>query len=63
VLDYVLRNIGIDAPIVGGFLTDQCVDHTVRDGADRGYEMICVTDGCTEMGLGRIKSGATSILT
>jgi nicotinamidase-related amidase len=46
VLDYVLRNIGIDAVIVGGFLTDQCVDHTVRDGADRGYEMICMTDGC-----------------
>lgn len=46
VLDYVLRNIGIDAVIVGGFLTDQCVDHTVRDGADRGYEMICATDGC-----------------
>ena len=46
-LDYVLRNIGIDAVIVGGFQTDQCIDHTLRDGADRGYEMICVTDACT----------------
>jgi nicotinamidase-related amidase len=46
-LDYVLRNIGIDAVIVGGFRTDQCIDHTLRDGADRGFEMICVTDGCT----------------
>jgi nicotinamidase-related amidase len=46
-LDYVLRNIGIEAVIVGGFQTDQCIDHTLRDGADRGYEMICVTDGCT----------------
>lgn len=45
-LDYVLRNIGKDAVIVGGFQTDQCIDHTLRDGADRGYEMICVTDGC-----------------
>lgn len=46
-LDYVLRNIGIDAIMVGGFQTDQCIDHTVRDGADRGYEMICVADACT----------------
>jgi nicotinamidase-related amidase len=46
VLDYVLRNLGKDAVIVGGFQTDQCIDHTVRDGADRGYEMICPVDGC-----------------
>jgi nicotinamidase-related amidase len=46
VLDCVLRNMGRDALIVGGFQTDQCIDHTVRDGADRGYEMICVTDAC-----------------
>jgi nicotinamidase-related amidase len=46
-LDYVLRNIGKDAVIVGGFRTDQCIDHTVRDGADRGFAMICVTDACT----------------
>jgi nicotinamidase-related amidase len=45
-LDYVLRNMGKNALIVGGFQTDQCIDHTVRDGADRGYEMICVTDAC-----------------
>jgi nicotinamidase-related amidase len=46
-IDYVLRNMGIDAVIVGGFQTDQCIDHTIRDGADRGYEMTCVTDACT----------------
>ena len=45
-LDYVLRNMGKDAVIVGGFLTDQCIDHAIRDGADRGYEMICATDCC-----------------
>ena len=45
--DYVLKNIGIEQIIVTGFLTDQCVDHTIRDGADRGYLMICATDGCT----------------
>jgi nicotinamidase-related amidase len=45
--DYLLRNIGIEDVFVSGFLTDQCVDHTVRDGADRGYYMTCVTDACT----------------
>ena len=45
--DYLLRNIGIEDVFVTGFLTDQCVDHTVRDGADRGYYMTCVHDACT----------------
>ena len=44
--DYVLRNIGIDTVLVTGFLTDQCVDHAVRDGADRGYHMVCIADAC-----------------
>jgi nicotinamidase-related amidase len=44
--DYVMRNIGIEQILVTGFLTDQCVDHTIRDGADRGYLMVCVEDGC-----------------
>jgi nicotinamidase-related amidase len=47
VFEYVLRNIGLDTVIVTGFLTDQCVDHTIRDGADRGFRMICATDACT----------------
>ena len=45
--DYVLRNLGIDTLVVTGFLTDQCVDHTVKDGADRGYYVICPSDACT----------------
>jgi len=44
--DYLMRNIGIDSIIVTGFLTDQCVDHAIRDGADRGYYMICAADAC-----------------
>jgi nicotinamidase-related amidase len=45
-LDYVLRNIGIEDVFVAGFLTDQCIDHAVKDGADRGYYMNCVHDAC-----------------
>lgn len=44
--EYLVRNIGLDTIIVTGFLTDQCVDHTIRDGADRGFHMICVCDAC-----------------
>ena len=45
-LDYLLRNIGIEDLFVTGYLTDQCIDHTVKDGADRGYYMTCVHDAC-----------------
>ncbi|WP_410962528.1 cysteine hydrolase family protein, partial [Salmonella sp. SAL4358] len=30
-------------------LTDQCVDHTIRDAADRGYRAICVHDACATL--------------
>lgn len=45
-LDYLLRNIGIEDMFVAGFLTDQCIDHAVKDGADLGYYMSCVHDAC-----------------
>jgi nicotinamidase-related amidase len=45
--EYIVRNIGLDTIVVTGFLTDQCIDHTVRDGADRGLRMVCPTDACT----------------
>jgi nicotinamidase-related amidase len=45
-LDYLMRNIGIEDVFVVGFLTDQCIDHAVKDGADLGYYMSCVHDAC-----------------
>lgn len=45
-VDYLLRNLGIRQLVVAGVLTDQCVDMTVRDGADRGYLVTCVADAC-----------------
>jgi nicotinamidase-related amidase len=45
-IDYVLRNIGVEDLAVVGFLTDQCIDHTVKDAADRGYYVTCVRDAC-----------------
>jgi nicotinamidase-related amidase len=52
-LDYLLRNIGIEVLVVIGLLTDQCIDHTVKDGADRGYRMVCITDACMAESLER----------
>jgi nicotinamidase-related amidase len=46
VLDYLLRNLGIRSLVVIGLLTDQCIDHTVKDAADRGYRVVCVHDAC-----------------
>lgn len=45
-LDYLLRNIGIRTLVVMGLLTDQCIDHTVKDAADRGYRVVCLSDAC-----------------
>ena len=45
-IDYLLRNLGVEELAVVGFLTDQCIDHTVKDAADRGYYVTCVRDAC-----------------
>jgi nicotinamidase-related amidase len=47
--DYLLRNLAIEHLIITGLLTDQCVDHTIRDAADRGYRAICVSDACATL--------------
>lgn len=45
-IDYLMRNIGIEDLVIAGFLTDQCIDHTVKDAADRGYYVTCLIDAC-----------------
>lgn len=45
-IDYLLRNMGTRYLVVAGILTDQCVDMTVRDAADRGYMVTCIADAC-----------------
>ena len=45
-IHYLLRNLGTEELVVAGFLTDQCIDHTVKDAADRGYYVTCVRDAC-----------------
>ncbi|MDF2763919.1 MAG: amidase related to nicotinamidase [Rhodospirillales bacterium] len=45
-IDYLLRNLGVEELVVVGFLTDQCIDHTIKDAADRGYYVTCIRDAC-----------------
>jgi biuret amidohydrolase len=52
-IDYVLRNLGIENVVVCGFVTDQCVDMAIRDGADRGYYMVCAEDACAAYSMQR----------
>jgi nicotinamidase-related amidase len=45
-IDYVLRNIGIQNLVVVGVVTHGCVEISVRDAADRSYRLTIVEDGC-----------------
>jgi nicotinamidase-related amidase len=45
-LDHALRSMGITSLIVGGVVTNVCVETTARDAADRGYDVVLLDDGC-----------------
>ncbi len=45
-LEKYLRNIGAQVLIVTGFLTDFCIEATVRSACDKGYLGVTVADGC-----------------
>ena len=45
-LDFILRSRGISTIALGGFLTNCCVESTMRTGYEKGYKMVTLTD-CT----------------
>jgi nicotinamidase-related amidase len=45
-LDFILRSKGIKTIVLGGFLTNCCVESTMRTGYENGYQVITLTD-CT----------------
>ena len=45
-LDFILRSKGITTIVLGGFLTNCCVESTMRTGYENGYRVVTLTD-CT----------------
>jgi nicotinamidase-related amidase len=43
-LDFILRSKGIETVILGGFLTNCCVESTMRSAYENGYQVITLTD-------------------
>ncbi len=43
-LDFVLRSKGITAVVLAGFLTNGCVESTMRSAYEKGFEVITLTD-------------------
>lgn len=45
-LDFILRSKGIQTVVLGGFLTNCCVESTMRSAYERGFDVITLKD-CT----------------
>jgi len=43
-LDFILRSKGIQTLVLGGFLTNCCVESTMRSGYENGYQVITLQD-------------------
>jgi ureidoacrylate peracid hydrolase len=43
-LDFILRSKGIQTIVLGGFLTNCCVESTMRTGYENGYKVITLND-------------------
>lgn len=43
-LDFILRSKGIRTIVLGGFLTNCCVESTMRSGYENGYQVYTLTD-------------------
>ena len=43
-LDFILRSKGIETVALGGFLTNCCVESTMRSAYEKGFEVVTLTD-------------------
>lgn len=48
-LDYVLHNVGVDALVVVGVYTNECVSTAARVGSDLGFYITVVEDACASV--------------
>ena len=44
-IDFILRSKGIKTIILGGFLTNCCVESTMRTGYEHGFNVVTLSDG------------------
>ena len=58
-LDFILRSKGIKTIVLGGFLTNCCVESTMRSAYEKGYDVITLTD-CTAATSSEEQSAATA---
>ena len=45
-IDRFLRNLEIDTLLLCGVVTNGCVEGTVRDASDLGYQVVMIEDAC-----------------
>jgi nicotinamidase-related amidase len=45
-IDFILRSKGIKTVVLGGFLTNCCVESTMRTAYEHGFDVITLTDCC-----------------
>jgi nicotinamidase-related amidase len=45
-IDRLLHNLGIDTLLVCGVVTNGCVEGTIRDASDLGYQTVMIDDAC-----------------
>ena len=50
-LDFILRGRGIQNIILTGYLTNCCVESTMRTAYDKGYHVISLTDCCATLSI------------
>lgn len=48
-LDYLLRRRGVESLVVGGVVTNGCVEHAIRHAHDLGYACVLVSDGTASL--------------
>jgi gluconolactonase len=46
-LDTLLRGLGTETLVITGAWTNMSIEHTSRHGADAGYEIVVISDGCS----------------
>lgn len=50
-LDFILRSKGIKNIAIGGFLTNCCVESTMRTAYENGYNVVTLTDCCAGLSI------------